>query len=61
MTKHLERDSLLKLAEKVDTWAKSPEGQASLAKTSKSIKVMLEEAEADRKLDHETLMRPMTI
>jgi hypothetical protein len=61
MTRYLEQDALYRLAERVDLWVKSPEGQVSLAKTAESIKTMLEEAEANRKLDHEILLKPMTI
>lgn len=53
--------NLSELAVRVDEWVKSPEGKASMEKTAKSIREMLEEAEANQHLDNELLLKPMTI
>jgi len=46
---------------RVAAWANSPEGQAELIKTAKSVEAILDELKESRRLDPELLRKPMTI
>lgn len=57
----IDQVALYKLAERVDAWVKTPEGQASMKAMQKSIKKMLEESERNSRITSEDLLKRVTI